>query len=74
MPQDGFGLVLIGGVRANLVGEKTVMNLGEPYFAEQNLKQARLKRRERYHPGRSEAADETPPDGFEFFSIPHLTA
>jgi hypothetical protein len=74
MPRDGFGLVLIGGVRANLVGEKTVMNLGEPCFSEKNLKQARLKRRERYHPGRSEAADETPPDGFEFFRIPHLTA
>ena len=50
------------------------MNPSEPYFAEQNLKQARLKRRERYHPGRSEAADEIPPGGFEFFSIPHFNA
>lgn len=34
MPQDGFGLVLIGGVRDNLSERKTVMNPGEPCFAE----------------------------------------
>jgi len=40
MPQDGFGLVLIGGLSDNLVREETMINPSEPCFAEYKPKQA----------------------------------